>query len=274
MRENFLELKKYYREAVAQLPVDSFFKQSVDHKFKHSITVLNIGERIIKETPELNSQPESFKNLARIALLFHDVGRFEESVKRYNTPNLKADARILNQYDHALIGYQKMKSNPRYNDIRILLAIRCHSQMMADIKKSDLWKEAENSQHFEEAKKILYLVRDADKLALLQKIKQEDRLRKDIFFKVLPQEALKAGISEKAKQQFFARQTILSSTVASFADRILQVLSWIFDFNYQISSAIFKKEKYAQYLTELLAEYHKPSEEVVDIAAFAEQNLR
>lgn len=273
MREDFLEFKKYYREAAVKLPRDSFFRQSIDHKFKHSISVLHTGERIIDGVPELKSEPDNFQNIARTALLFHDVGRFEEAVKRYKTPHLKADARILNQYDHGLIGYQKMKSNPLYNDIRILLAVRYHGKMMEEVKQSPLWTDARNSCYAEEAEKILYLVRDADKLALLKDIRDGDQLRKDIFFKLLPEEALKAGISEKVKQQFFAGQTVLSSTIFSFADRILLVISWIFDLNYPKTRKIFKQEKYDHYLLELLAQYHSSSADIDQITDCVFQNL-
>lgn len=273
MREDFLEFKKYYREAEAELPADSFFKQSIDHKFKHSISVLQIGKQIINKTPDLRNQSDDFKKVAQIALLFHDVGRFKEAVLRYNTPDLKANAQILNQYDHGLIGYQKMKDNPRYNDVRILLAIYGHSKMMDDVKETLLWQGAENSRYSAEVKKILYLVRDADKLALLDGIKKEDRLRTDIFFKLLPQEALTAGISEKVKEQFFARRTIMSSTINSFADRILLVLSWIFDFNYVQTKVIFKQKEYTAYLLNLLAQYHPVSADIDEIADFMSQNL-
>lgn len=273
MNNDFLELKKYYREASAKLPNDSFFKQSIDHKFKHSISVLRIGKIVIGGTPELKEQPADFQNFAQAALLFHDVGRFEEAVKRYNTSDLKADARVLNQYDHGFIGYQKLKDNPLYNDIRILLAVCCHGKMMNDVKKYSLWDEAQKSPYATDAKKILYLVRDADKLALLEDIKKEDQLRKDIFFKLLPKEALEAGISENVKQQFFSRQTILSPSIYSFADRILLVLSWIFDLNYPKTKEIFKQEKYAEYLLSMLSQYHPSSQDIDDIANFAQQNL-
>ena len=273
MREDFLELKKYYREAAEKLPVDSFFKQSIDHKFKHSVCVLRVGERIMNSETELKSRPDNFKNIARKALLFHDVGRFEEAVKRYHTPLLKADAQTLNQYDHGLIGYQKLKNNPLYNDIRILLAIRYHSKMMNEAKKSSLWVEAQKSPYAKQAEEILYLVRDADKLALLEDMKCEGRLKKDIFFKLLSKEALEAGLSEKVKQQFFAGQTILSSAVYSFADRILLVLSWIFDLNYATSKEMFKQKEYAGYLLEMLKQCNLTDEDIESIAHFTYQNL-
>ena len=167
MRADFLEFKKYYKDTITKVPSDSFFKHSIDNKFKHSIDVLHTGIRIMAETPELNFVSENFQTLSKRALLFHDVGRFEEAVKRYHTPNLTADTETLSQYDHGLLGYQTLKSNPTYNDIRILLAIKYHGKMMEEVKASSLWEEAQNGEHKKEAEQILYLVRDADKLANL-----------------------------------------------------------------------------------------------------------
>ena len=273
MREDFLELKKYYKEAANKLPIDSFFKQSVDHKFKHSVRVLRVGEYIMNGEPELKYKSDNFKNIARKALLFHDVGRFEEAVKRYHTPVLRADAQTLNQYDHGLIGYQKLKNNPLYNDIRILLAVRYHSKMMDEVKRSSLWFDAQKSRYATEAEEILYLVRDADKLALLEDMKYEGRLKKDLFFKLLSKEALESGLSEKAKQQFFAGQTILSSAVYSFADRILMVMSWMFDLNYSKTKEMFKQQEYAQYFLEMLRQCNIADEDIDNITNFAYQNM-
>ncbi|MBQ8465349.1 MAG: HD domain-containing protein [Alphaproteobacteria bacterium] len=273
MRENFLDFKEYYKQAIVKVPNDSFFKGSIDHKFRHSVAVLYAGERIIKETPELKNTSESFRKLAKTALLFHDVGRFEEAVKRHNTPNLTAKAEVLNQYDHGLLGYNALKDNPKYNDIRIVLAVRYHGKMMDEVRKSSLWQKTQACPEGKEAQEILYLVRDADKLANLENIKKEDHLRKDLFYKLLSKEALQAGLSEKVKEQFLSGQTVLSPTVYSFADRVLMILSWIFDLNYQKTKEIFKENKYDEYLLDLLAQYHQKQTDIMSIRKKMIKNL-
>ena len=97
-------------------------------------------------------------------------------------------------------------------------------------------------------------------------------MRKDIFFELLSEEALNSGISEIVKQQFFNKQTILSSTVFSFADRILQVISWIFDLNYRKTKEIFKQNQYAEHLLWLLAQYHHFPNEIKQIENLVKQN--
>ena len=266
MRDEFLVFKEYYRQAANKVAVDSFYRQTMNHKFKHSIEVLHIGQTILQQTPELAHQTEEFKRLAEIALLFHDVGRFEEAARQdaAQRKNITVAA-ASNVYDHGLIGYELLKQNPRYNDMRILFALKWHGKMMEAITSSADWQEVMLLPEFEEIKQILFLVRDADKLANLHHIKVENHLTKDLFYRQLTLDALHAPISEKVLQQFLAHHTILFPTVYSFADRVLMVLSWIFDLNYQVSKKIFREQKYASYLLDLLAQNHINSEVIVQI---------
>ena len=273
MRNDFLELKKYYKEAATIIPNNSFFKNFIDRKFKHSIKVLHLGKRIMHETNELKTSSQLFADLAQKALLFHDVGRFEEAILRFNSTNASLESKNSNQYDHGLIGYNKLKNNHLYNDIRILIPILFHGKMIDEVKKSSEWKKISRSPYKNETKQILYLVRDADKLENLEKIKKEDKLRKDLLFRSLSQEAIYAGLSESVKQQFFAKQTISLSTIHSFADRILLVISWIFDLNYQKTKEIFKQEEYDKHLLNMLSEYHNSHDDIAEIAKFINENL-
>jgi hypothetical protein len=257
MKEDLITLKKFYLQAAAQIPADSFFHESINHKFCHSVAVWQTGRKIMAQTPELADADSEFKTLAERALLFHDVGRFHEAVCRYQAlqQNISVSA-ASNRFDHGIIGYDLLKDMPLYNDLRILLAIKYHGKMMDEVRASDLWQQAEQSPLGDDAKKILYLVRDADKLANLQVIKSKNHLQHDIFFKLLSDEALHAPISAAVWQQFLARQTVVFTNLHSFADRIVMVLSWIFDLNYQYTKKAFISEGYARFLLNELAKYH------------------
>jgi hypothetical protein len=56
-------------------------------------------------------------------------------------------------------------------------------------------------------------------------------------------------------QQFKQHQTVLFKNVYSFADRVLMVISWIFDLNYQRTKELFVEEAFGVYLLDLLSEY-------------------
>lgn len=263
MRADFLEFKHYYQDVKQKFLADSFYLDFINHKFVHSVDVLHVGQTILSTTPELKNKTAEFKDYAQKALLFHDVGRFQEAFLRFQADNeQKGVAACSNLYDHGSIGYELLKNNPLYNDLRILFAVKYHGKMMEEVRSSLMMKEVELSPYEDDIIKILYLVRDADKLANLWVIKAENHLEKDIFYKQLTKEALKAPLSEEVKEQFFSQKTILFPTVHTFADRILYVLSWVFDFNYQVTKEIFAEKEYALFLFSLLVQYHKNQEDL------------
>ena len=257
MHEDLINFKHYYLANAPKVPADSFFRQSMNHKYKHSIDVLHWGKKILQNSPELSGVSDEFICYAEKALLFHDVGRFEEAVKRYEiSKNNKLTRDMISQFDHGLIGYELLKDNPQYNDLRILFAVRYHGKMMQDIEALPEYREVLSLPQKDEILQILYLVRDADKLANLQAAKNHNHLKEDIFYKQLTDAAKTAPLTPVVKEQFMEKKIILSSTVKTFSDRLLQVLSWIYDFNYQYTKTVFLKDGCAQFLFDELAKYH------------------
>ena len=253
MVEDFIELKKHYQKALSQIPLNSFYHFSLNHKFRHSIQVLRAGQEIIANTPELKDATSEFKHAAEQALLFHDIGRFHEMVCIYrdNLKNITVNART-NKYDHGIIGYKILKKCPQYNNLKLLLSVKYHGKMMEQVRTSDLWREAEKTPDEKAIKQILYIVRDADKLANMRVIKATGHLKEDMYYKQLSPEAQKAGISPKVMEQFENHDVILFSTLKSYTDRVMMVLSWIFDFNFQYTRTLFFRDGYADYLLEEL----------------------
>ena len=268
MREDFIEFKQYYQQAVKKVPADSFALKTINHKFRHSIEVWHIGQTLLNNSPELKKQSKKFRHLAEQALLFHDVGRFEEAVIQSQT-EMPAF-----HYDHGLIGYEQLKNNPKYQDMRILFAVRYHGKMIEDAWLSPLWQELKTTKQSTDIKKILYLVRDADKLANFYAIKKNDHLKKDLFYKQLTKDALHAPLSPEVKKQYLAKKPVLTSTVYSFADRVLGVLAMYFDLNYRLSKELFITRGYDIYLLNLLAKYIKNKAELAEIKAVFYQSAK
>lgn len=249
MLNDFIELRKHYRKALSELPRGSFYNLSINHKFRHSIQVLHAGQEIMKQTPELQNISPEFKSDAERALLFHDIGRFHETVCIYRDKQNNVEvAACSNKYDHGTIGYNILKEIPQYNYLKLLLAVKYHGKMMEQVRESELWKETEASHDEKEIKQILYIVRDADKLANLQVIKATDHLKEDLFYKQLTSEAKKAGISPDVMKQFENHQVVYFPTIYSYTDRVTMVLSWIFDFNFKYTREQFLHNGYAEYL--------------------------
>lgn len=137
--------------------------------------------------------------------------------------------------------------------------------MMEDVVNSVMFDELKDTPYFKETMLILRLVRDADKLANLRVNKELDHLRQDIFYKQLSAEILNAPISTDVMNRFLSHQVIISSSLRSFADRIIMVISWFFDLNYKISKKIFKQQHYADFFLEMLSQYHKNPRDITQI---------
>lgn len=268
MQKDLCNFKKYYIEATQKIPADSFYRQSVNHKYRHSIDVLHFGREILQNTPELAGKSTEFCTAAQQALLFHDVGRFEEAVHLYEVEQNNGDlVAAYKAQNHGIIGYDLLKNDENYNDMRVLFAVRWHGHMPEEIRCSEMYQVAKNSPQFTEITEILRLVRDADKLANLYVIKKQDHLRKDLFFQQLSPDELCAPISEKVMAQFLAGQVILTATIHSFADRIMQVISWIYDYNYTATKMIFKAHDFGDYLLRELSKYHHNEADIAEIRA-------
>ncbi len=250
---DFINFKKYYQNASKKLPKDDFYQGFITHKVAHSAAVLRIGQEIIRQTPELNSKPVDFQLAAERALLFHDVGRFEEGVLRWQAENNHEEVAASSfKFNHCDLGYNTLLQNNNYNDQRILAAVKFHGRMMEDVCNAPEWQQFMQLPEKEEIKQILFLTRDADKLENLQTIKKEHHLYQDIFYRQLPEEKRQAPLSANVTEQFMTEKTILFSTVVSFADRLLMVMSWIYDINYQASRKICHKTGGIEYLLEEL----------------------
>ena len=272
MNEDFLTFKQYYKQAIKKVPADSFFYQNINHKFKHSVEVLHIGQKIMEQTPELKNKSPEFKDRAQKALLFHDVGRFLEALKNYKAEQNHLTSSPL-AYDHGLIGYRLLKKNPLYNDERILFALRYHGKIRSSVERELHRKTIKNSPLIQDITDIIHLVRDADKLANLKVIKKDNHLTKDLFYRNLSKEERTAPISPNIKQQFIKKQTIRFNALTSYADRILMVLSWIFDLNYQYTEELFSLRNYDKYLIKELSRYHHNQEDLSLIKSITKKQL-
>lgn len=260
-REDFINFKKYYQNVAQKIPKDNFYQGFISHKVIHSAEVLRLGRHILQQTPTLNHKPAEFKLAAERTLLFHDVGRFEEGLLRFQAENNQEHIAASSlKFNHCDLGYSSLLADSIYNDPKILAAVKFHGRMMEDVYKDPEWQQFMELPEKEDIKQILFLTRDADKLANLLSIKKEQRLYHDIFYKQLPMELRTAPLSQKVVKQFIDGETILFPTIKSFADRILMNISWIYDINYPQTLYMCKISEVFEYLLEELNKINKNKE--------------
>ena len=89
--------------------------------------------------------------------MLHDIARFDEIRERF----LGAKG----PFDHSVAGGEKLRKIPLYSDVRITLPIKHHGHLIGDFYKDEEYCAIADPVLKEEVEKILFLIRDADKIA-------------------------------------------------------------------------------------------------------------
>ena len=200
---------------------------NIDYKYRHSYRVYKLCERIADDL-KLNDEDIL---LASIIGLLHDIGRFEQ-LKRYshyddiNLDHAEYGANLL--FKNNLI--DKFKINEKYYDI-IEFSIRNHNKY--SIEKIN------------DKRKLLFakIVRDADKIDIIKAL----AIYKDLKF----QDGFD-NISYNASKSFFNNKQIINKDKKSKSDRVIGVLSMVFDINIDSAIKIIKDEELIKNLYNLL----------------------
>jgi hypothetical protein len=160
--------------------------------------------------------------LAEICGLFHDIGRFLQ----YERFGSFRDADTL---DHGLAGRQVLEAEGiasyfSANDwARVSCAVEYHNRKTDDIP-SDLPAEA---------KKLLKLIRDADKLDIMDLVLQS--VARDGFRELpdmLPHISLIRELTPAVLEEFHKNKAISTGSLATVTDFLVMLATWFYDFNY------------------------------------------
>lgn len=210
------------KEAVKADEFCSFFCQE---KEQHSFQVLSAGKYILKGIKKTLSEEQ--KDLYSFAALLHDVGRFKEIKLMMNNRNLR--------HDHGRYSMEKLV-DLGYADKTLLLAILHHGHMLSDFyqDKDYLLLSEEKKQATE---KLLFFVRDADKIANLKLfvdkpetgMMEEGRLPK------------RKDASPEIVQAFTEQRIADYSRLFGLEDWYFARLSWIFELHYAPSFSFIRQ---------------------------------
>jgi len=261
MYDNDIEfLKTEFKNATAEIGDDKFCSDLLQRKYTHSVRVLQNGMQIVDhDLPQLSNQPKLLLQSKR-ALLFHDIGRFRETVEAYKKQSMKDwGGRV---FDHGVIGAEILARSTEYNDIKIVLAVRHHGHLIEEFYADPEYLALSESDKISAAM-MIKLVRDSDKLDLYYIQEHFNNIENDVFFHNLSEKRKLAPLSTEVITQFFSGQPINHAFIHSFSDRILGCISWQFDFNYELTKQLYIKEGYQQMLFDLLAK-HCPDNKAVD----------
>ncbi len=208
------------KEAFDKYVSDFDFKvDGIEYKYYHSYRVQKYSEKI---SDMLNLGLKDKKLASDIGLL-HDIGRFHQ-LEKYNTfCDKKIDhadygAKILFE-DNLILNYDINKCD--YEIVK--KAIRNHNKYQIE--------DGLNERELFFAK----LVRDADKIDILNAFSS---------IRVLEICECDEEISPSVREEFFNNITVRNVNVKNKNDKIISMLAFLFDINFEVSYRIIKEEDF------------------------------
>lgn len=180
------------------------FNDTDSRKYYHSKDVAKISMNLYKS---MNAQK---RLIMYIIALFHDIGRFEENIA-FN------GIRDNNKFDHALQSVLIIKENDEIknyllknslyeNRKDIFDSIYYHNKLIGDIECDCDY---------------LKILRDADKISILQLVESEDIMSLN----------LKQKFSNNNLDDFYNKGCINNMNIVTDSDKLLKYVSFIYDVN-------------------------------------------
>lgn len=215
-------------------------------KVAHTYRTVQVAETIAKE---LKLEDENIK-LASIIALLHDIGRFEQLTNYHTYSDLVSidhgDLGVKILFEDKLI--EKFIEDRKYDRI-IYLAIKNHNK----------YKIQEGL----EGQELLHckIVRDADKTDIFEVLTQDMQREKGILYDY--EEIGKQKISEEILNEYRANKQVESKYVKNDIDGYINMISFIYDYNFSIGLDIVRKNKYIDNMIKVI-NIHKEQETQFD----------
>lgn len=237
------------------LLIDTYHKQLKKHrkskknsyylsyKVQHTYWVVEIAKKIILIDPVLSKKDKSFKDLAEIWCLLHDIWRFfQVETNEFNDGK---------HFDHGDVGYSFIRKHFSHkDDIFIALSIKHHNkQDIKNLLQDPLYKKIDKETDKQLTMLLLKIVRDADKLDNFKEIVYTDGAIIDNLFS-LPTN----GITNNVLEKYLKTWKIYHEDVKTREDNYINILSRKNDLNFVSSKKIFQDIGFEQFIYRKLHE--------------------
>jgi hypothetical protein len=244
------------REIVKNSP---FHLAYVEEKLRHSLQVAGAGNGIVRHEAYFQNRSESFIELTRTAILLHDVFRFEE-VRRLFESNQPCD--------HGVEGAGLLASLPSFNDIRITLPIRHHGHMIEALYDDPDYQNIADPTLKSDVEHIAFAVRDADKIANWQILTHEFEAMRTVWLPHSDDRSEAQSLVDARLLNSYAQQILTADRVKNTnADVIAFTLGWVFDINYAYSITYARRLDLFNAFMRTFETLHTPREQQEQIRA-------
>lgn len=234
------------REIAAASP---YYALYTDEKYRHSLQVLGAGNFIIRHEPWFADKKKDFIELAKTAVLLHDIARFDEIRQRF--------LGVQDKLDHSIMGWEMLRTMPAYDDVRITLPIKHHGHLIGDFYADEDVGAVGDPVLKKQVEKILFLIRDADKIANFNLMMYDETMLMPLFVSFIDQvKDQRQQISDGVLEDFWQHQPIDRRKIRTQADEMLGYIGWIFDLNYYSSVVFCKRLKLVDMMFDTLMRFH------------------
>ena len=207
---------------------DSFYHTSfMNEKIRHSLQVAGAGNGILRNETYFKSKSSEFIEIAKTAILLHDIFRFNEIRIKYQD-NKKVD--------HGVEGAKYLSELTDFNNLLITLPVKHHGHMIDVFYEDEAYFSIKDEELKDQIKHILFAARDADKIANWQILTKEYENMRLVWLPHPEDRTEKQGqITNKVWNSFLEGEVVLNSYIQTNADCLVSVLAWVFDINYRYS---------------------------------------
>ena len=224
-----------YHENFEIVKDSPYHKRYVNEKIRHSLQVSGAGNGILKHENYFQGRSEEFIDIARTAVLLHDIFRFQEIRILYESGK---------NVDHGVLGAEFLKQQTDFNNILITLPIKHHGHMIECLYEDEEYKNIKDEQLKEDVRHIAFAVRDADKIANWQLLTSEFDSVKEVWLPYFEDDSEAQSLLPPESWEFFVKQEVIPHVAIKTrtnAGEMLATLCWLFDINYQYSIFYCKK---------------------------------
>lgn len=214
-------VKSFYGE-------DEFLHKNILLKEDHTMRVVDIARRICRE----EKVDQYTADMAILAALYHDIGRFDQ-FKQHRT---FVDAASVN---HAHLGVDILNKNRMLDDLDtpsaeiVLTAVECHNMKEIPAVLPD------------HAKTVLKILRDADKIDIMQILCEYYQQRLNAANEALELNLPDTpGFTREIYNDVYNGKGVNNSNRRNYNDMKLGHLAWIYDLNYRSSFRIYRENNY------------------------------
>ncbi len=270
-------LRQEYKKTYEHVKDSSWCKVYCEEKLQHSLQVIGAGNYIMKHEKTFHNRSSDFIRCATLAYLLHDIGRFPEIREIYDYEKAGSVYKTFKQLlDHGERGAEFLSQFPEYNDPRIIIPIRHHGHMIEKFYADVEYQAITDKKLRQEIEDIIFLARDADKIANFYLMTSPRSLKKyqELLFRKPDSGNQEDSINPILEEYFRNYKVVSHKDIHSLADHFLGFISWIFDLNYQISIEFTKRHNIIEGLIADIRQFNNQYELQEKLANYAKKYVQ